>query len=99
MESEAVLAGAVREPADARAALLAMLLRRMDGVLKLRDSKLLMFRAEQGNVDALRRLLPDADPLVQLPDDGNGALRLQTMCHGAVTWQRLEELNAQVRKA
>ncbi|NEL41992.1 MAG: ATP phosphoribosyltransferase, partial [Xanthomonas perforans] len=39
MESEAVLAGAVREPADARAALLAMLLRRMDGVLKLRDSK------------------------------------------------------------
>ncbi|MGD4881825.1 hypothetical protein QT781_08875 [Xanthomonas citri pv. citri] len=38
------------------------------------------------------RLLPDADPLVQLPDDGNGALRLQTMCHGAVTWQRLEEL-------
>ncbi|MBV6786029.1 ATP phosphoribosyltransferase [Xanthomonas campestris pv. uppalii] len=92
MESEAVLAGAVREPADARAGLLAMLLRRMDGVLKLRDSKLLMFRAEQTNVDALRRLLPDADPLVQLPDDGNGALRLQTMCHGAVTWQRLEEL-------
>ncbi|WP_040240786.1 ATP phosphoribosyltransferase, partial [Xanthomonas citri] len=92
MESEAVLAGAVREPADARAGLLAMLLRRMDGVLKLRDSKLLMFRAEQTKVDALRRLLPDADPLVQLPDDGNGALRLQTMCHGAVTWQRLEEL-------
>jgi len=35
--------------------------------------------------------LPDADPLVQLPDDG-GQLRLQTMCHGALTWQRLEEL-------
>ena len=92
MQSEAVLAGAVREPADARAGLLAMLLRRLDGVVKLRDSKLLMFCAEQEQVSALSRLLPDAEPLVQLPDDGSGALRLQTMCHGAVTWQRLEEL-------
>lgn len=92
MESEAVLAGSVRDPADVRSGLLAMLLRRLDGVVKLRDSKLLMFRAEQGSVPELSRLLPDADPLVQLPDDGSGALRLQTMCHGAVTWQRLEEL-------
>jgi ATP phosphoribosyltransferase len=92
MESEAVLAGSVRDPADARSGLLAMLLRRLDGVIKLRDSKLLMFRAEQQSVPELSRLLPDADPFVQLPDDGSGALRLQTMCHGAVTWQRLEEL-------
>ncbi|GHH46046.1 MULTISPECIES: ATP phosphoribosyltransferase [Gammaproteobacteria] len=92
MESEAVLAGSVREPADARAGLQAMLLRRLDGVVKLRDSKLLMFRAERAQVAALSRLLPDADPLVQLPDDGSNGVRLQTMCHGAVTWQRLEEL-------
>ncbi|AXI83742.1 ATP phosphoribosyltransferase [Xylella taiwanensis] len=92
MESEAVLAGMIRAPADARAGLLAMLLRRIDGVLTLRDSKLLMFRAFQEHVAELTRLLPDADPLVQLPDDGSGTLRLQTMCHGAVTWQRLEAL-------
>ena len=70
---------------------MAMLLRRLDGVVKLQDSKLLMFRAELDRVSELTRLLPDADPLVQLPDDG-GSLRLQTMCHGALTWQRLEEL-------
>ncbi|MBD9368884.1 ATP phosphoribosyltransferase [Xanthomonas sp. XNM01] len=91
LESEAVLAGPVREPGDVRAGLMAMLLRRLDGVIKVRDSKLLMFRAEQDKLPALQRLLIDADPLVQLPGDG-GALQLQTMCHGALTWQRLEEL-------
>ncbi len=92
LESEAVLAGPVREPGDVRAGLAAMLLRRLDGVLKLRDSKLLMFRASRDHVAELTRLLPDADPLVQLPGDGDGPLQLQTMCHGAITWQRMEEL-------
>ncbi len=93
LESEAVLAGSTREPNDMRAGLLAMLLKRVDGVLHQRDSKLLMFRAAgEQQVDALRRLLPDADPIERLADDGSGAWRLQTMCHGAVTWQRLEEL-------
>ncbi|REN15583.1 ATP phosphoribosyltransferase, partial [Mycobacterium tuberculosis] len=45
LESEAVLAGPVRTPDDARAGLMAMLLRRLDGVVKVQDSKLLMFRA------------------------------------------------------
>ncbi|KAF1710459.1 ATP phosphoribosyltransferase [Pseudoxanthomonas kalamensis DSM 18571] len=92
LESEAVLAGPVREFDDARAGLMAMLLRRMDGVLARRDSKLLMFRAERDAVDALARLLPEADPLTALPGGEDGPLSLQTMCHGAVTWQLLEEL-------
>lgn len=92
MESEAVLAGSVRTPDDARAGLIAMLLRRLDGVVRLRDSKLLMFRAARDSVAGLARLLPDADPLVELPSLVDGPLQLQTMCHGAITWQRLEEL-------
>jgi len=82
LESEAVLAGPVKTPDDARAGLMAMLLRRLDGVVKVQDSKLLMFRAAQDRVSELT---------LQLPDDG-GHLRLQTMCHGALTWQRLEDL-------
>ena len=39
----------------------------------------------------MERLLQDAGPLVQLPG-ANGALSLQTMCEGAVSWQQLEEL-------
>ncbi len=92
LESEAVLAGAVRGYDDARADLAAMLLRRMDGVLKLKDSKLLMFRAERDMLPALLRLLPDADPPTYLAAQADGPLSMQTMCHGAVTWQRLEEL-------
>ena len=92
LESEAVLAGSVREYDDQRADLAAMLLRRMDGVLKLKDSKLLMFRAEPDAVSALLRLLPAADPLTYLAAPGEGPLSLQTMCRGGVTWQQLEEL-------
>ncbi|MDR1075827.1 MAG: ATP phosphoribosyltransferase [Xanthomonadaceae bacterium] len=91
LQSEAVLAGSTRAPDDARAGLAAMLLRRLDGVMKLKDRKLLMFRAERRNVPELERLLPDADPLTHLPDGGD-SIALQTMCHGAITWQRLEEL-------
>jgi ATP phosphoribosyltransferase len=92
LESEAVLAGPVRDHDDARAELMAMLLRRMDGVLKVRDNRLLMFRAPAENVDALARLLRDADPLTRLPAGDDGSLSLQTMHHGAVSWQLLEEL-------
>ena len=92
LESEAVLAGSVRVYDDQRADLAAMLLRRMDGVLKLKDRKLLMFRAEADNVPALLRLLPAADPLTYLAAPADGPLNLQTMCHGGVTWQQLEEL-------
>lgn len=92
LESEAVLAGSTHALQDQRADLAAMLLRRMDGVLKLKDSKLLMFRADSATVPALLRLLPDADPPTYLAAENGGPLSLQTMCHGLVTWQRLEEL-------
>lgn len=92
LDSEAVLAGPVRDYDDARAELMAMLLRRMDGVLKVKNNQLLMFRAPAENVDALSKLLRDADPLTRLPANDDGLLGLQTMHHGAVSWQLLEEL-------
>ncbi len=93
LESEAVLAGPVHEPDDARAGLMAMLLRRLDGLSRVQDQKLLMFSAQEDCIDALARLLPDADPLLRLPGGNGGtAIRLQTMCNGALSWQRLEEL-------
>lgn len=91
LDSEAVLAGPVRMPDDARTGLMNMLLRRLDGVVQVQDRKLLMFRAAEERVPELARLLSDAEPLVRLPADG-GALRLQTMCPGPLTWQRLEDL-------
>ena len=50
-----------------------------------------MFTAAEDCVEELARLLPDAEPLLRLPGQGD-AVRLQTMCSGALSWQRLEEL-------
>lgn len=91
LDSEAVLAGPAPGFDDARVGLAQMLLRRVDGVLQLKDRKLLMFSAERDSLPALERLLQDAGPLVQLPG-GNDVLSLQTMCEGTVSWQQMEEL-------
>ncbi|WP_058834785.1 ATP phosphoribosyltransferase [Luteimonas abyssi] len=92
LRSEAVLAGPTRAFADARADLMALLLRRMDGVMRLRDSRLLMFQAQPDAVSRLLQLLPDAEAPTVMRVDGQDTLALQALCHGAMTWQRLEEL-------
>ena len=92
LESEAVLAGPVVPFGGVRAELAALLLRRLDGVLRLKDSKLLLFQAARGAVPELLKLLPDAEPPTVTTIDGSDRLALQALCHGAVTWQRLEDL-------
>ena len=92
LESEAVLAGPANPFGDVRAELAATLLRRMDGVLRIRDSKLLLFQAPRAAVPELISLLPDAEPPTVTRIDGSDRLALQAICHGAVTWQRLEDL-------
>lgn len=99
LQSEAVLAGPVQAFTDARAELAQLLMRRLDGVLKLRDSRLLLFQAQRSVVPALMKLLPDAEPpTVMLVEggqlDGADTLALQALCHGAMTWQRLEDLKS-----
>lgn len=97
LDSEAVLAGPTTgalEPGcgDPRAELAALLLRRLDGVLRLKDSKLLLFRAARNAVPKLLQLLPDAEAPTVTTIDGSENLALQAICHGTVTWQRLEDL-------
>lgn len=97
LESEAVLAGPAAENFgqlwdDARGELAELLLRRLDGVLRMRHSKLLMFQASREAIPSLLPLLPDAEAPTVMQVDGGDALALQALCHGAVTWQRLEEL-------
>jgi len=92
LQSEAVLAGPVVELDPLLAETAQMLLRRIDGVLRIRDSKLLMFQAPRDAVADVLRLLPDAEPPTSYPMDGDNMLAMQALCHGVVTWQRLEEL-------
>lgn len=92
LQSEAVLAGPAGEFEGERAALAELLLRRLDGVLKTRDSRLLLFQAERGVLSRLLALLPDAEAPTMLQVDGADRLALQALCHGRLTWQRLEDL-------
>lgn len=92
LQSEAILAGPASPFGDVRAELADLLLRRLDGVLKIRDSKLLLFQAPRDAVPGLLELLPDAETPTMTSIDGSDRLALQALCHGAVTWQRLEDL-------
>lgn len=92
LESEAVLAGPVGGFDDARGELAAMLMRRLDGALRIRHSKLLLFQATRTALPGLLPLLPDAEAPTVMQVDGGDALALQALCHGQVTWQRLEDL-------
>lgn len=92
LESEAVLAGPAAEFDPVRAGLTDLLMRRLDGALRVRNSKLLMFQAPRGLLPTLLSLLPDAEEPTVMQVDGADRLALQALCHGALTWQRLEEL-------
>jgi ATP phosphoribosyltransferase len=92
LDSEAVLAGPVGGFSAIRAEIADLLLRRIDGVLKIRDSKLLLFQAAREAMPALLAMLSEAEePTVTVVHDSN-QLALQALCHGAMTWQRLEDL-------
>ncbi len=91
MESTAVLAGPVRELNDSRANLMAMLLRRLDGINAAREQKLLMFNAAEDRLPAITALLPASAEVVRLPGGGE-SLRLQAMCETGLSWQQLEEI-------
>ena len=93
LDSEAVLAGAAEAPADERGELQELLLRRLDGVLQVRESKLVLLHAPRAAVEGIARLLPSGQrptitPIEGSPDD----VALQALCHGAVTWQHLEDM-------
>ena len=93
IESEAVLAGPAQPFADVRGDLAAMLLRRLDGVLSLKASKLLLCQAPRSALPELIRLLPDAEPPTVTPIEGRAdEVSLQALCRTAMTWQRLEDM-------
>ena len=93
LETQAVLAGPAQLFTDERAELAALLLRRLDGVLSVRDSKLVLMQAPRIALPALLRLLGDADAPTLTSIEGHADdVSVQTVCRSAVTWQRLEDM-------
>jgi len=93
LESEAVLIGARQDFADERAELRDLLLRRIDGVIRVRESKLVLFQVDSARLDDVMAVMPKGDPAAVLrlvtPAD---TLSVQAVCHEAITWQHLEDL-------
>lgn len=93
LESEAVLAGASSVPIDARGELAEQLLRRIEGVTRVRESKLVMLHAPRQALAAITQLLPDGQAATVLSIEGSAdQVALQAVCHGAITWQHLEDI-------
>ena len=93
LESEAVLAAGATLPADERGDLIGMLLRRIDGVIQVRVSKLVMLQAPRASVGAITRLLPIGQrPTVMSIEGSDDDVSVQAVCTDAITWQHLEDM-------
>jgi ATP phosphoribosyltransferase len=92
LHSEAVIAGPTHALEDGRGDLADLLLTRMDGALRLKETRLLILRAPRAGLDAVLGLLPDGGQTTVMAVEDSDEVALQVLCHGAVSWQRLEDL-------
>ena len=93
LESEAVLIGSGTLPADERGELRELLLRRIDGVIQVRESKLILLHAARSALPAITRLLPNGqEPTITSVEGSADNVSLQALCYGSITWQHLEEM-------
>ncbi|WP_281849474.1 ATP phosphoribosyltransferase [Dyella sp. GSA-30] len=93
LQSEAVLAGPRALPSDERGDMIELLFKRLDGVIQVRESRLLLLQTSRGSLDAVTRLLPGGPQPTLLPVAGQpDQLMLQALCAGEVSWRQLEEI-------
>lgn len=93
LQSEAVLAGPESLPTDERGDMIELLLKRLDGVIQVRESRLLLLQTSRSSLDAVTRLLPGGPQPTLLPVAGQpDQLMLQALCAGEVSWRQLEEI-------
>ncbi|HSX63055.1 MAG TPA: ATP phosphoribosyltransferase [Tahibacter sp.] len=93
LDSEAVLAAATVLPPDERGELQELLLRRIEGVIQVRESKLVLLQTTRAALPGVTRLLPPGQqPTITSIEGSLDEVALQAVCHGAITWQHLEDM-------
>lgn len=92
LHSEAVLAGSGTPPEGARGELVELLLRRLDGAMRLKETRLLMLRSAREQMSEVLTKLPDGHEPTIMGIEGSDEVNVQMLCHAAVPWQQLEEL-------
>lgn len=93
LESTAVLVAPAALPVDARRGAIDLLLRRMDGVTRVRGSRLLLLQAARESIAAIQQALPGSPVPTVLPMEGQpGQVMLQALCADELGWRQLEAI-------
>ncbi|MDH5501180.1 MAG: ATP phosphoribosyltransferase [Gammaproteobacteria bacterium] len=95
LESEAVVIQTLAPLGDAKQALVDKILQRLDGVLKVHDSKYIMLHAPRSALAEIRALLPGAEAPTVMPLEGSDdRVAVHAVCRENVFWETLENLKA-----
>jgi len=92
LESRALLVSRGDGPADGWPR---RLVNRMEGVLRVRESKYIMLHAPRSALDEIRRLLPGSEAPTVMPLEGrDDRVAVHAVCRENVFWETLESLKA-----
>ena len=92
-ESSAAFLVTPKPVSTAKRALLERMLRRIDGVLQVNESKYIMLHAPRARLAEITRLLPGAESPTVLPREGSSdTVAVHAVCRESVFWETLENL-------
>jgi ATP phosphoribosyltransferase len=95
LQSEAVVIQTLEPLGKEKQALVDKILQRLDGVLKVHDSKYIMLHAPRSALAEIRALLPGAEAPTVMPLEGGGdRVAIHAVCRENVFWETLENLKA-----
>jgi ATP phosphoribosyltransferase len=95
LQSEAVVIQTMVPLSDEKQALVDKIIQRLDGVLKVRDSKYIMLHAPRSALPEIRALLPGSEAPTVLPLEGSDdRIAVHAVCRENVFWETLENLKA-----
>jgi ATP phosphoribosyltransferase len=95
LESEAVVIQTLAPLGDEKQALVDKIIQRLDGVLKVHDSKYIMLHAPRSALPQIRALLPGSEAPTVMPLEGNDdKVAIHAVCRENVFWETLENLKA-----
>jgi len=95
LESEAVVIQTLAPLGDEKQALVDKIIQRLDGVLKVHDSKYIMLHAPRSALAEIRALLPGSEAPTVMPLEGSDdRIAIHAVCRENVFWETLENLKA-----
>jgi len=95
LDSEAIVIQTLAPLGTEKQALVDKIIQRLDGVLKVRDSKYIMLHAPRSALDEIRALLPGSEAPTVMPLEGSDdKVAVHAVCREKVFWETLENLKA-----